>query len=167
MGGGNAPDRATSAALAAGVLTRSAMDNAMFAVNDFTVFPGLGLSYSRWGFTLQAEATVLQLTRVRGELAAPDASRTNFTSGVHLGYFPFEILSVGAELRYQRFLSNPVAVTRNESVRDNATFAIGPRLHLKGKGFFARPGVSITFPLDDPMRKQRMTILQVDVPVIF
>jgi len=27
--------------------------------------------------------------------------------------------------------------------------------------------VSITFPFDEPRRKQRMTILQVDVPVIF
>ncbi len=167
MGGGNAPDPQTSAAVTAGVLARSAMDNAMFAVNDLTVFPGVGLSYSRWGFTAQAEATLLQLTRVRGEAVAPDASRTNFTTGVHLGYFPWSWFSLGAEMRYQRYLSTPVAVAKNASVRDNLTFAIGPRFHIKGDGFWLRPGVSITVPLDDPMVKQRMVLVQLDVPLIF
>jgi len=50
---------------------------------------------------------------------------------------------------------------RQRHLRDRA--AVAP----EGKGFFARPGVSITFPFDEPRRKQRMTILQVDVPVIF
>lgn len=166
MGGGNAPDAAASAAAKAGVLARSGMDSAMFAVNDFAVLPGVGVSYSVRGFTAQVEATLAQLIRVRGEAVAPDPSRTNFMSGVHLGYFPREWLSLGAELRYQRWLSTPKAVT-SEALRDNLTFAIGPRLHVQGPGFWVRPGFSITFPLDSPMSNQGMTIVQVDVPVAF
>ncbi|MBS1152035.1 MAG: putative secreted protein, partial [Myxococcaceae bacterium] len=166
-GGGNTPDPKTAAAAAAGVLARSGMDNAMFAINDLTVFPGVGVSYSRAGFTAQVEATVLQLTRVRGDKVSPDPSRTNFTSGLHLGYFVQPWLSLGAELRYQRFLSTPVAVTKDAALRDNLTFAFGPRFHFKGERFWARPGFSLTVPLDDPMARQRMVVLQLDVPVIF
>ena len=39
-GGAKATDPLTTAATAAGLYSRSAMDNAMFAVNDFTLFPG-------------------------------------------------------------------------------------------------------------------------------
>lgn len=166
MGGGDAPEPAAAAAVRAGVLARSAMDNAMFAVNDFTVFPGVGVSYSRWGFTVQVEATLLQLTRVRGERVSPDASRTNFTSGAHLAYFARDWLSVGAELRYQRWLSTPKAV-KTEALRDNLTFAVGPRIHVKGRSFWARPGFSITVPFDEPMANLRMTVVQLDVPVVF
>jgi hypothetical protein len=64
-GGGDSPDPANATANGAGILTRSAMDNAMFAVNYFTVFPGVGLAYVNHGFTVQVEATLLQLLRVR------------------------------------------------------------------------------------------------------
>src|SRR5579859_8048579 len=40
QGGGNSGDKAAYAAAGSGVYARSAMDNAMFAVNYFTVFPG-------------------------------------------------------------------------------------------------------------------------------
>src|SRR5690606_17746155 len=64
-GGGNEPEPKNALANQAGIRARSAMDNAMFAVNDFTVFPGVGLAYVAHGLTVQVEATVLQLTRVR------------------------------------------------------------------------------------------------------
>ncbi len=148
MGGGNDRDRQQAAAAAAGILARSAMDNAMFAVDYFTVFPGVGLSWTRSGFTAQAEVTLLQLTRVRGDQFQADAARTNFTSGLHLGYFPIDLLSVGAEWRYQRWLSTPASVTKDPAARDNMTAAFGVRFHPKIGPVTLRPGISLTVPLD-------------------
>ena len=167
MGGGNTPDAAVAAAAKAGVLARSAMDNAMFAVNDFTVFPGVDLAYVSGGWTVQAEATLLQLTRVRGEAAQPDISKTNFTAGLHLGRFVGSMFSLGAELRYQRWLKPPASVTTRAPL-DNVTFAAGPRLHFKvDKSIWVRPGLSYARGLDDPMSKQSYDIVQLDVPVSF
>ncbi len=167
MSGGNEPQAEVAAATRSGVLARSAMDNAMFAVNDFTVFPGVGLSYTAGGFTAQVEATVLQLTRVRGEAVQPDSSRTNFTSGLHLGYFVLPVMSLGGEVRYQRWLSTPSSVTSPE-LRDNLTVAIGPRFHLKvSEGLTLRPGLAYAFALDAPMSKLKYSIVQLDIPFAF
>jgi hypothetical protein len=167
MGGGNTPEPATLTAARAGVPARSAMDNAMFAVNDFTVFPGVGLSYVAGGFTAQVEATVLQLTRVRGEAVQTDRSRTNFTSGLHLGYFLHPAVSLGGELRYQRWMSTPSTVT-SEELRDTLTVAAGPRFHFKlSDTVVVRPGLSYTFALDAPMKTANYSVFQLDVPVLF
>ena len=170
MGGGDAPDPAKAAATRSGILSRSAMDNAMFAVNDFTVFPGVGLAYVAHGLTVQAEVTLLQLTRVRGSAAQPDSSKTNFTTGLHVGYFVVPLLSVGAELRYQRWLSTPAAVAADATgaSRDTLSMAVGPRVHLRlGKSTWIRPGIAYAQGLDYPMTKQDYRIVQVDVPVSF
>lgn len=169
-GGGNGPDPAMTTALKAGILARSAMDNAMFAVNDFTVFPGIDFAYVAHGFTAQAEATLLQLTRVRGADAQKDSSRTNFTAGLHLGYFFIPQLSAAVELRHQRWLSTPAAIEADTTgtLRDNTTIAFGPRVHIKlGEKTWLRPGVSMTLPLDDPMKKASYKIFQLDVPFVF
>lgn len=167
-GGGDTPRPERKAANAAGIAARSGMDNAMFAVNDFTVFPGIGFAFISGGFTAQIEATVLQLTRVRGEKAQPDSSRTNFTSGVHLGYFLIPQLSIGAELRHQRWLSTPKAVEQNSAARDTTTFAIGPRLHLKvGEKMWMRPGVSFSMPFDKPNSDSKYKNIQLDIPFVF
>jgi hypothetical protein len=167
-GGGNTPAAGVPQALAAGILTRSAMDNAMFAVNDLTVFPGVGLSYVAHGLTVQLEATVLQLTRVRGELIQPDTSRTNFTSGLHVGYFVMPQISLGAELRYQRWLSTPAAVVAAAENRDSLTFAVGVRTHWKvGDNFWLRPGIAYARGLDRPMSTQNFNIVQLDIPFLF
>lgn len=129
MGGGDTPDKGAADARNAGVLARAAMDNALFAVNDFTIIPGLDFAYVDHGFTAQIEATILSLTRVRGAEFDPDASKVNFTAGVHAGYFILDALSIGAELRYQRWLQAPVAVQKTGGIGDNTTFAVGPRLH--------------------------------------
>ncbi len=167
MGGGDSPDANTLRAARSGVLARSAMDNAMFAVNDFTVFPGVGFTWIKGRFSVSAEATVLQLTRVRGEAVQADASRTNFTTGLHLGAFVIPELSLGAELRYQRWLSTPVAVAANAALRDTLTVAAGPRAHLKVAGITLRPGLAFAMGLDDPMDAQRYRIVQLDVPIAF
>lgn len=165
-GGGNTPKPQDAAALRAGIVARSSMDNAMFAVNDFTVFPGVGLSVQRGAFTAQLEATVLQLTRVRGEQAQADASRTNFTTGLHLGFFPVDVLSLGADLRYQRWLSTPASVTSPE-LRDNFTLAIGPRLYFKLGDVAFRPGISLGTGLDAPMSSNHYRLAQFDLPFVF
>jgi hypothetical protein len=184
MGGGDKPDPASKAARAAGIPARSAMDNAMFAVDDFTVFPGVDFAYVAGGFTAQAEATLLQLTRVRGDTAPaagmpasnPDASKTNLTMGLNVGYFFIPQLSAGAELRHQRWLSTPLGVKKDEALpdamqlgtRDTSTFAIGLRYHAKlSETMWLRPGVSLSMPIDDPMSKSKYKIIQLDIPFAF
>lgn len=168
MGGGNDPDLAEAGASASGILARSAMDNAMFAVNDFTVFPGVGVAWVRGGLTAQIEATLLQLTRVRGEDVQRDDTKTNFTSGVHVGYFVIPPLSIGAELRYQRWLSTPRAVDADATRRDTMTASIGPRAHVKlSDSIWIRPGLAYTRGLDEPMTGMGYDVLQIDVPVQF
>jgi hypothetical protein len=169
-GGGNGPDAAQKVARTAGIPARSAMDNAMFAVNDFTVFPGVDVAFVSSGFTAQAEATLFQLTRVRGAGDQPDSSRTNFTAGVHVGYFFVPFLSVGVELRHQRWLSTPkqIAADPTDTLRDTTTIAFGPRFHIRlGEGKWLRPGIAFAMPLDDPMKKSSYKILQLDLPFSF
>jgi len=168
MGGGDSAPPEESAAAKAGVLARSAMDNALFAANDLVVFGGAGVAWTGGPFTAQVEATVLQLTRVRGENVQADTAKTNFTSGLHAGYFVIPELSLGLELRYQRWLSTPVAVTANERLRDNFTAAAGARAHLKlAEKVWFRPALVYVQPLDNPMSAQGYHIVQVDLPVSF
>ncbi len=176
-GGGDDAKIEAKQANAAGIPARSAMDNAMFAVNDFVIFPGVGFAYTNFGLTAQVEATLLQLTQVRGgEKAQPDDSRTNFTTGAHLGYFIIPQLSIGGDLRYQRWLSTPKAVEADEAladdaqlgVRDTTTFAVGPRFHIKlSDSVWFRPGVAFAMPLDKPMSKSKYKIVQLDLPLAF
>jgi hypothetical protein len=168
QGGGNTPDPDRALATRSGVLARSAMDNAMFAVNDLVVFPGVDLAWVADGLTVQLEMTVLQLTRVRGAGAQPDASRTNLTGGIHVGFFFLPQLSVGAELRHQRWLSTPAVVERDASLRDTTTVAIGPRAHLKlGDALWLRPGIAYARGVDQPMTNSKYDIVQFDLPVVF
>jgi hypothetical protein len=158
---------ATAAAAAAGINARSAMDNALFAVNYLTVVPGFGIAYMRAGFTAQIEATVLQLTRVRNSDVDKDDSRTNFTSGMHLGYFIIPQLSVGGEMRFQRWLSDPAMLTMFPERRETITFAVGPRGHFKFGSRWIRPGIAYAQGLDAPMSKRKDRIIQIDVPFVF
>ncbi len=166
-GGGDSPDAGAAAAMQAAIPARSAMDNALFAVNYWTVIGGLDLAYISPEVTLQAEATLLQLTRVRGP-ESQDSSRTNFTAGIHAGHFFSPLVSLGAEVRLQRWLSDAAPARNDPSARQQLTFGIGPRLHLKvGKSSWLRPGLSYTRALDDPMDRKGYNILQIDVPYVF
>jgi hypothetical protein len=177
QGAGASPDAGAAAADAAAIRARSAMDNAMFAVNYMTGIAGLGFAYIHAGFTAQAEATVFQLFRVRGDNAASatDSTRTNATAGVHLGYFVIPQISVGGEIRYQRWLSD---VTQRNSAgasvpianfaKDTLSFAVGPRGHFKmGKSMWLRPGISYAQGLDKPLTDGKYHVVQVDLPVVF
>jgi hypothetical protein len=169
-GGGNGPDPATRAALASGVAARSSMDNAMFAVNYFAVFPGVGFAFVKSGFTAQVEATFFQLFRVRGDQVATDkdSSRTNLTMGLHLGYFFIPQFSLGAELRHQRWLSTPPVVEANAAARDTTTFAVGPRIHIKlSETAWFRPAIVYARAIDKPMSDLNYNIVQLDLPFSF
>lgn len=164
--GGNKPATmdATAAATAAGVYARSAMDNALFAVNYLTVLPGVGVAYVDRGFTAQVEATLLQLTRVRNEAVDKDDSRTNFTTGLHLGYFVMKQLSVGTELRYQRWLSTPAFLATAPDRRESLSAAIGLRGHFRPGGKVAfRPGIAYARGFDAPMKTRGDDIIQLDL----
>jgi hypothetical protein len=168
QGGGDSPDAATATAVGAGVLARSAMDNAMFAVNYFTIVPGADFAWVSAGFTAQVEVTIFQLTRVRGENnpTSADSSRTNLTSGLHLGYFFLPYLSLGVDLRNQSWLAND-SIPGGDVRKNNSTLAIGPRLHFETNAGWFRPGVSYSHPLDDPMSKAGYQIIQIDLPFVF
>jgi hypothetical protein len=167
--GGDAPAgmNATAAAAAAGINARSAMDNALFAVNYFTAIPGVGLAYMRAGFTAQLEATLLQLVRVRNSAIEKDKSRTNFTSGLHLGYFVIPMLSLGGELRFQRWLSDPAFLAMWPERRETLSFALGPRAHFKLGNRWLRPGIAYAQGIDAPMKTRKDRIIQLDIPFVF
>lgn len=165
-GGAKTADPLTTAATVAGLYSRSAMDNAMFAVNDFTLFPGIDFAYVGHGLTLQVEATVLQLMRVKNEATQTDAFRTNFTMGLHAGYFATKWLSLSAELRYQRWLSTPDAVAADETLRDNLSLALGPRFHAKlGRGFL-RPGIAYNVGLAGRLGTNSYHMVLWDIPYV-
>ena len=115
MGGGDTPDAGALDARNVGVPVRAGLDNSLFAVNDVAVIPGIDFAYVASGFTAQLEVTLFQLNRVRGDKADPDASKTNLTGGLHLGYFLTDMLSIGAELRYQRWLQAPKTVNSKQA----------------------------------------------------
>ena len=166
-GGGDDPDSAKAAAQTAAIPARSSMDNALFAVNYWTVIGGLGLARITKDLTLQAEVTVLQLTRARGP-DTQDKSRTNFTAGLHAGHFFSPKLSVGAELRVQRWLTNAAPVRSDPSARQQVTLGLGPRFHFKlGGKRWLRPGLSWTRAFDDPMKKSSYDVFQLDVPFAY
>ena len=180
-GGGDDAKIETKTANAMGIRARSAMDNAMFSVNDFAVFPGVDFAWVSGGFTAQIEATLFQLTRVKGDKKNamgvannPDKSKTNFTMGFHVGYFVTPFLSVGTEFRHQRFLSTPKAVEADEAsmtplgLRDTTTFAMGPRFHIKlSESVWFRPGVALSMALDKPLERFDYKIVQLDLPLAF
>ena len=176
MGGGSTPDPAASGATSAGIAARSGMDNAMFAVNYTTIFPGVGFAYVANKLTVQAEATVFQLFRVKGSDTtgiSPDATRTNSTMGIHAGYFVLPMLSLGGEMRYQRWLSTPSRIVMGvrsdipSANMDTVSFAVGPRFHFKMGSTWLRPGISYAQVLDQPFSTSNYKIVQVDVPFVF
>lgn len=166
-GGGDRPDAAVAAAAAAGIPARSAMDNALFAVNYATVIAGAGVARVDRRLTAQAEVTVLRLTRARGPTAA-DGARTNLTAGLHLGHFFMPRVSLGAELRAQRWMTDAAPVRSDPEARETLTAALGPRVHVPlGGGRWIRPGISWTRALDRPASGLGYDMIQLDVPVSF
>lgn len=166
-GGGSNPDAGAAEAVSRAASARSAMDNALFAVNYWTTIVGANVAHVDRNFTVQAEATLLRLTRNRGRVTG-DATRTNFTAGVHVGRFLTKQVSVGAELRLQRWLTDAAPVRSNSDARETVTAAIGPRFHIPLANKRAlRPGLSWTHAIDRPLMGQSYDMFQLDVPWSF
>lgn len=165
-GGGDAPSAASAAALSAAVPARSGMDNALFAVNYWTAIAGAGAARVTPGLTLQAEVTVLQLTRVRGP-RTQDAHRTNFTAGLHAGRFVTPRLSLAVEARMQRWLTDAAPVRADAAAREQVTASAGLRLHFRRGTRWLRPGISYSRALDAPMEPRGYDIVQLDLPLSF
>ncbi|MDB4983753.1 MAG: putative secreted protein [Myxococcales bacterium] len=181
-GGGNAPNGGAAKTDAAAPMARPA-DDVMFAVDYVTEIVGADVAYVNHGLTAQAEATLMQSIRVRGNDSAggTDRFRTNSSVGFHLGYFMGSHFSLGGDLRYQRWLSHPTTldeltgapVPLAASKINTVTVAVGPRLHFRlGKHAWIRPGVSYVRGLDArgfdaPLITAQTTAVMIDVPVIF
>ncbi len=167
-GGGNSPDRASRAAVGAGIYGRQAMDNALFAVNYMTPTVGVGVALVKNGVTLQGDLTVLQLMRVRGDEEDKDSSRTNFTAGALIGYRVAAPITLGAEAHYQRWLSTPAAVEKNGNLRQPGTVGGFVRLNLPAdNGMLFRPAVGYFVGVDSPMSDTKYRIIQLDLPMLF
>ena len=179
QGGGNTPNPDKRGAnLPSGIFARASVDNALFQINYMTPIVGADIAYVGQDLTLQFEATVLELIRVRGEKVDKDAARTNLVFGLHGGYFLLPQLSVGVELRYQYWASHPTFEKQiadkkaTSDIIDNWTFSFGPRGHFKlNEKMWLRPGVSLTMGLDLPTGFTggglQYKIVQVDVPFFF
>ncbi len=161
-----------------GQLARSALDNVIFAVNDWAMVEGLDLAYIGHKLTVQAEVTFFELFRARNEAATPDVYKINFTTGLHIGYFIASWMSLGAEVRYQRWLSDVKAVVADEAnadkglpvqgLRHNLSFGIGPRFHIKlPGGKWLRPAFVYEPGLAGLMGTRKYHILQIDIPILF
>jgi hypothetical protein len=187
QGGGDTPDKGAAGAEKLGAQARSGMDNAMFAVNYFAAIGGLDGAYIGHRLTVQAEATLFQLLRTRGEnngAASHDSARTNSTFGLSAGYFVLPFLALSGELHYQRWLSTPTtAATATDAVTgaktttvskftdaqlDTVSFAVGPRFNFKiGSTMWFRPGVSYARILDKPLKTASYDLVQLDLPIVF
>jgi hypothetical protein len=168
MGGGDAPDPAQASVRAKAILARAAMENAIYSVNDLAVIPGVGVAYVDHGWTVQAEATLFILSRVRGAQAQPEAVKVNFTTGFFVGYFVVpKHLSLGLELRYQRWFLGPNSVAQAPGTVDNLSLAGGVRFHVPiGKGWL-RCGLAYGGGLDAPLTTGHYNQLQLDCPYYF
>jgi hypothetical protein len=166
-GGGDNPDPGDAAAISSAVPARSGMDNTLLAVNYWGAFAGGGVARVTPALTAQFELTVMQTVRVKGP-ETQDGGRTNLVGGLHLGHFFSPRVSLGGELRFQRWLSDAAPARQNPDARAQLTFGIGPRLHFKvGDQRWLRPGLSYTRALDKPMTNSGYDIVQLDVPYSF
>ena len=166
-GGSRAADPLTWAANGTGAHARSTLDNAMFAVNDFTLSPSIDFAYVGHRWTVQAEATLLQLMRVKNEAVQSDAFHTNFTTGLHVGFFAAKGMSIATELRYQRWLTTPDAVAADEGLRENLSLSMGPRFHIKAERGWLRPSVAYNGGLTGCLASNSYHMVLVDIPYVF
>lgn len=167
-GGGNVPDKASRATVGAGIYARQGMDNAMFAVNYMTPAAGVGVAYVQHGFTAHIDFTVLQLMRIRGEELDKESSRTNFTAAAYVGYRILDLLTLGVEGHYQRWLSTPDAVSKNGNLREQGTVGGNIRFNLPLEdGVLMRPSIGYFVGVDRPMSDTHYKIVQLDLPFVF
>ncbi|HUQ06812.1 MAG TPA: hypothetical protein VM261_30120 [Kofleriaceae bacterium] len=181
-GGGNEPDPVAAQANAASMTVRPS-DDAMFDVNYLTAMVGGDVAFAKHGFTAQAEATLQQSVRVRGDesAASTDAARTRASLGAHVGAHLGSHVSLGGDLLYQRWLSHPTELDSMTDTRapladadmSALTMSLGLRVRFRVGPTSVQPGLSFTRGLDatgptaDAMITNRTTAFTLDVPVLF
>ncbi len=181
-GGGNDPDPHAARTNAASMTARPA-DEAMFEVDYATAIVGADLAYVQHGFTAQAEASLLQSARVRGDRtsAGADALRTRATLGAHASIFLGSHVSLGADLEYRRWLSHPKmldamtdpSVPSADQSPATLTATLGARFHFHIGNASLQPGLSYTrgfdgLTLHGPMNITKQTnAVGITVPVLF
>jgi len=90
--------------------------------------------------------------------------------GFHAGYFFAPWISAGMDFRWQNWLSTPRYVQQELShdSRNSLTLGLGPRFHMKLSDTLRfRPGLSMSFGLDQPMAGSHYKIVQLDLPFFF
>jgi len=169
QGSGNNPDPAVASAMKAAALARSGFDNTMFSVNEVGFPFGADLAYVRGRLTAQIEMNVIPSVRVQGELKSPDAQKVNSTAGIFLGYFLVaNRLSVGAELRNQLYLSDPVAVQKDSTQRDSLSAAGGLRAYFPiTANVMIKPGFSYGRGVYGAIADAHYQMVAFDLPVTF
>jgi len=164
-GGGDNPDPRTERANLASQTARP-VDGAMFDVNYMTGILTADAAYVSGGFTAQGEVTLQHGFRVRGD---GDGGRASAAAGIHVGQFLGSHVSVGADLRHQRWLSKPSMMT--ESKLALTTVTVGARVHFRAGGAGFAPGISLTRGLDGgvdaPLVTEDAMSVQLDVPMTF
>jgi len=180
-GGGNNADQFARHNNLMNLMVRSAMDNAMFVVNDMAAIGGIGVAYVKHGVTAQAEVTYLEIMRARGEKMQPaEVVKRNLVTGAFVGYAIIPQLSAGVELRYQRWLKPPHLIrdlgdenhkTYNKDVYDirmhNMVVALGLRGNFKvGEKTFFRPAISYGMGVMGEIGDNKYHLIQLDLPFI-
>lgn len=90
------------------------------------------------------------------------------TGRVHVGYFPLPHVSVGSELRVQRWLTQAAPVRRDPMARETVTFAVGLRAHVwLADQRWLRPGIAYARALYDPLARESYDMIQLDIPLTF
>lgn len=163
-GGGDDPDMRAAKSNEASMTARPA-DRAMFEVDYATETASANVAYVHRGFTAQGEAALLEGVRVRGD---GGAAQTRAAVGVHLGTFLGSHVSLGGDVRYERWLTQPMSADV-----DTLTVAAGVRLHLRiGTQVRIHPGLSYTRALGkrggaEPLLTDGTNAIQIDLPVMF
>ncbi len=138
-------------------MTARPADRAMFDVDNLAVIAGVDVAYVRRGLTAQAEATLVQSVRVRGDEMSADPASTRAAFGLHVGYVIGWHVAVGADLHYEHTL----------------TAAAGVRTQLRlGEQTWIRPGLALlrgvdARGLDAPLLTARTTAVMIDIPMTF
>jgi hypothetical protein len=166
--GGEAGDTSGMVLQRQAALARSAMENNAFIPNNLGAPTGVSVAFVHGGVTAQLDTTMIPAGRVKGPDAEPAGITLNSTSGFFFGYFVIPEISVGFELRYQRFILAPPVAERDPTARDNLTAGAGGRLEIElSYTTRMRPGICFSTGLVGHVEQQSYRMLQFDVPISF
>lgn len=148
-------------------------------INYATAIVGGDIAYVNNGFAVQAEASLSQSVRARGDktAAGTDSFRTRATIGTHLGLFLGRHVSLGADVQYLRWLSvdemTDARIPLDDDDMATLTASIGVRVHVHVGNASVHPGLSYTrgfdgLALHGPMDITKQTnAIGITVPVLF